>query len=692
MPQMVAPTMLPPANTEEPPLTEPPGVPRPTLGFEPGETVVYTYPAPRTVGPLFSLRHDFGEGVGFRNGFTYLQGFMPIWQRPGRNVAFADVRLINFDDRNLWEWNIGGGYRWLSRCDSFVFGVNAYYDGNRTFHNNYHQLGIGAEVLGEFLEFRLNTYTILGRRQTYLGNTFANPVFVARNIALDRLDYYETALGGLDLEAGGRIPILRRFDPRAFVGYYHYSGSNTQSVNGIRLRGEAWLTDRVTAHVSLQNDARFDTTLYGGLAMHFGGPRQRFRGGVVDKLGSRVVRDVNIVMGQDTYKSKELALDPKTGDPIIVTHAASFAAPGGDGTVERPVQTLPEAQALSAPGQIVFAHAGSVFKDFGITLQPGQRFLGEGVQHLFTAKQGSFVLPRATSNTALPVIYGTPDCAVHLANDTEVAGFVMDSIGCDAIHGEFVNNVLIRDNIIRDTSGFGIFLADVAGNITIRNNTITGSGGAAIEVFMSTGHANLLIENNRLSGDSSDFPVIDIFGFGDSLVRGTIRNNVIDGMTSPGNIGITLLESARGDLLIENNQMFNGRRGVDAFLFDSAQLSAIIRNNSMTNQLEDAVSIDLNDSAFAAIQVARNTILDSGFSSIYAETFDTSTLRLQIFGNTVNRDMELYQNAPSVFNLEGTTPLATFLAGTNTFQAGAIPFLDAGVTAVPFGSTGFPAP
>lgn len=683
------------AHAQEPPTelpTTPP--PRPALGFQPDTAIDSTprVPQARPVGPLFSLRHDIGDGVGFRNGFTYVEGWIPILQRPGRNVTFANLRLVNFDDRDLWEWNTGGGFRWLNRNCKIVYGVNAYYDGRRTQFNNYHQIGVGFEALGEVLEFRLNTYNVTGNEQTLMGTSFVNPTFLARNIVFDRVRVFETALSGLDLEVGGRLPGTCRFTPSLYAGYYHYYGSNTDSVNGARLRGEAWISDWMSLHASLQHDQRFDTTFYGGIALHWGSPRPRFRGGVVDKLGARVVRDVNIVMGSDTYKNKEVALDPITGDPILVTHVASYAPPGGDGTVERPVQTLPQAQGVAPPGHIIFAHAGSVFTTDGIVLQNGQRFLGEGIQHLFTAKQGTFILPRATSNTALPQILNTSDCAVVLASNTEVAGFVINGTGCEAIFGENISNVIIRNNFISNAFAAGIFLVDVTGNITIANNVIdqTNGFGGAIEIFNTTGNASLTVENNRLSA-STEGGVLFMLLAGDASLRSVIRGNTFDGTNSTNNINIIAFDNARVDALIENNSLTGANESIGLAIFGDAQASAIVRNNTITDTSGDGIGIFVGDNALANIQVARNTILNSSGDSIFAGTFGSGTLQMQIFGNTVNNDMTL-QHGGSTFNLEGDTPLAIFLLGTNAFQGGATANVDPGINAIPFGSLGFPPP
>src|SRR5262249_42938560 len=63
------------------------------------------------VQPPLTLRHDFGDGVGYTRGFSYLEGFLPLYQPDDRSLLFGDVRVVNFDSQNRWEFNAGGGYR-----------------------------------------------------------------------------------------------------------------------------------------------------------------------------------------------------------------------------------------------------------------------------------------------------------------------------------------------------------------------------------------------------------------------------------------------------------------------------------------------------------------------------------------------------------------------------------------------------
>src|SRR5262249_43488011 len=110
----------PPTNVQQGP------APRP----EPAGLTEDTKPPPMPPRP--SIRADFGDGVGYTRGFTYLEGFVPLYQPSEESVLFADTRVVNFDDLDRWEVNAGGGYRFHTDWLDGVWGANAFYDGRRT--------------------------------------------------------------------------------------------------------------------------------------------------------------------------------------------------------------------------------------------------------------------------------------------------------------------------------------------------------------------------------------------------------------------------------------------------------------------------------------------------------------------------------------------------------------------------------
>ena len=113
---------------------------------------------------------------------------------------------------------------------------------------------------GRCLELRGNGYIIVGAAHHVIGDTgFVNQGIVNNNFVFQRIQTIEAAMGGMDAEVGGRLPLLERFCPRAFIGMYTYSASQVGAATGVRGRFEAQLTERIALHASIQHDQLFRT-------------------------------------------------------------------------------------------------------------------------------------------------------------------------------------------------------------------------------------------------------------------------------------------------------------------------------------------------------------------------------------------------------------------------------------------------
>jgi hypothetical protein len=508
-------------------------------------------PSPVEIASRFTIRRDFGSGVGYTNGYTYLEGFIPLSQTPGESIVFGNVRVINYDNAQFWETQVGGGGRQL--IDNTVWGINSFYDGRNTDSNYYNQFGFGMEALREKWEFRSNFYFPIGHQTTTVGDSgFTNPQFVGTNISLDHTQQLVTAMKGLNMEGGRILPScwesLRTY---AYVGYYHYDASGVQSIDGIRGRLESWVNEGFSMNFSAQRDQVFGTTITGGLSFHLGGVVKGSRAGneLAAKLGNRVVRDPNIVLQNTSTTTHELAIDPVTGKPIEVRHVDSNAAVGGNGSVENPYKTLSTMQAGSATNQILFAHGGSVFNNQSITLKANQRFLGEGTDHYFTATQGTFLLPHATVNTLAPRFTGIGN--ITLANNTEVAGLNINRSMGAAITGANVSNVLIDRNRIVGSIAPGInpiaLLSTTAGNHnwTVEGNMINGG----MNLIDTTGSVAAVIRDNTILGGGA----VTITQTG-----GTDRYQVVNNIFNPGALFLHTLTGGTSTMQFANNHGTGG--------------------------------------------------------------------------------------------------------------------------------------
>lgn len=615
--------------------------------------VPVSQPAPEfaPVDPRYSFRYDGGNGVGYRNGFFLLESFYPFAQVPGQSVGFGNARVFNYMDGRFWEVQLGGGSRWVVGESGAVFGVNAFYDGRNTDLRWYNQIGFGAELIGERWDLRANVYIPVGRQLVRAGSSDAlsTPRFVGTNIAFDRTRFttFESTMGGVDVEVGRRLPsFLPNVRSTAYLGFYHFSNDRVQTANGIRGRLEAWVNDNLSLHMAVQQDAVFDTTFTGGVAVHFGGGRRGSVGyGVESRLGAPVSRQPAMVIQRktDAARTTELALDPATGAPIEVRHANSASATGGDGSVERPFNTLGTLQAGSAPGHILFVHANSAFTGEGIVLQDNQRLLGEGIAHQFVSRQGTFVLPRATAGTMAPLISMAPMTAVTLANGTEVSGLRIDMSGGDGIRSIRVSNVNVNRNFITGSGQGGIVLLRTGGTSRITENVLDNNNLARLAV-LGIGVTNV------------DVP-------GTFFVTGNRVTNMFATSGIQVSAGANTFASQGPVVAVLNNNFVSGITG----------LGGAISGRGIT--------LSASGDAVAFYSASNNTIGATFSDGLFVRAATTSTLASRLLGNT----------ASGAINLSTTQTGTVFtenVLGTNS----PAPMLMGNVTVVPSGTFAFPTP
>ena len=114
-------------------------------------------PDPETITPRFSLRREFGDGVGYDGGYTYYETFLPLWQTPGQSIA-AGTSASSTTTTNATGKPRSAAARAVNRLPIHVVGVNAFYDGRNTDVRYYNQAGFGLELLRRNWELRSNVY------------------------------------------------------------------------------------------------------------------------------------------------------------------------------------------------------------------------------------------------------------------------------------------------------------------------------------------------------------------------------------------------------------------------------------------------------------------------------------------------------------------------------------------------------
>ncbi|MFP4446792.1 MAG: inverse autotransporter beta domain-containing protein, partial [Desulfosudaceae bacterium] len=105
-------------------------------------------------GGALTVGGRFGE-AGYSQG--YLDILAPVF-RPGNGLVFINPRGT-IGDGNRQEVNLGLGYRHLLPDSKMILGGNVYYDSSWSLNDNqFDQLGLGVEMLTQWVDARFNYY------------------------------------------------------------------------------------------------------------------------------------------------------------------------------------------------------------------------------------------------------------------------------------------------------------------------------------------------------------------------------------------------------------------------------------------------------------------------------------------------------------------------------------------------------
>jgi hypothetical protein len=338
--------------------------------------------------PRFGIQHR-SQGYGYNAGYTSLDAFVPLYQDDEHWLTGFQGNVL-LDNGGDFGTNLGLLSRVYRDDWDRIFGVNSFYTHRQQDGQPYHQMGVGVETLGDRFDWRMNAYFPFGTDIRRAKNSYiTSAAFSGRDVLVNYLA--NKALAGFDTEIGGPLPASLDI-VRAYVGLYHFRGSQSDSFVGVQGRLEARLNQNVHLHGGISNDKTFGTNVVFGISLWLPGynpPTASMYGAVADRLGEDVWRNQNITIEQSPLKTPVPAIW-SNGLRIDMVHVDSAAAPGGDGSFLAPVQTLTQAQGVGVPGSIIYARANSTYTGEGIVLQDQQQLLGEGIAHTIQSGYGPF--------------------------------------------------------------------------------------------------------------------------------------------------------------------------------------------------------------------------------------------------------------------------------------------------------------
>jgi len=629
-------------------------------------------------------------GVGYTtdggsfNALGRLEGFLPLWQTPGKDIGFLEPRLA-LDD----NFNLGGslilGYRSYTSSDGRILGGYVAFDGRGTDFSSYFQIGAGFESLGEIWDFRFNAYLPIGDRTNVINDVsidsglqlstrFQDHLLLLESLRQqERILQTETALGGLDAEIGLRLAQWGTGELRGFGGLYLYSSPDTPDYLGWRLRLFANITPNVNAGLALQQDDLFGTRLIASIGATFPGIRPdgplSEADRVIARLAEPVVRLPEIAVSYQqkvtvsTSRESMPLMNPEEEQPYWFQHV-TLGATGGDGTFERPFGTVQAA--LDATRQdgndVVYVNGDADIPIPTFTIPDRVQVLSQGPRQFLAGlpfpgfPQATVRLPFSpTANYADGILVELPFSGdgnfpriadgVTLGNRTTLAGFRFENSAGNAIVGRSVSNVELRNNTITNPAERGIFLDDVGGSVILFDNLISGAGGAgpasgqgilirntttlnSVEVTI----AGYQADNNRIG--------IEVTAQGGLVPTPEVPNQVVAiGPSSSDNTSI----GTYNNVPVSNSASNNRVQGLLIQAFDLGSQEVSIEGSTIQNN--GASGIEINGGVpggFLAtaqeVRIRDSLIANNAGAGIDIEANETTAQELNVDGNVIRNN------------------------------------------------------
>ncbi len=458
-------------------------------------------------------RVEVNGRYGSQHSILMTEFWMPFLQGDD-SVFYGDLRLMG-NDQGDREGNLGAGYRKLAKVPVLgegAAGAHAWIDRRVTDRGStFHQATVGAEWLGKNFDVLANGYIPLSEGKEYdIPNANPQgPALVGTGIIVDTNGrVLEEPQHGLDLELGWQAPLLKESvdSVRLYGGGYYFNSDNTENVAGWRTRLAVDVTSDISIGGRFQRDDERGSQAFleATIRFPFGNKKSFRREGIRSRLDDSPERDIDIVTGDVVVDSGERVpvLNQAPGQAQQVIHVDNTAAGGGDGTVERPYNTLAAGAAAVQSQGILYIHAGdstTTGQNQGVTLNTSDvTVIGAGTDFMydsgrFTTKNGATptatLLAAASSAPVISNVNANSDGITISANNVTVSGVSVSGAMRDGI-AVTGNNAVLETLTTLNNIRHGIYALNVD-SVSVSSVSATGNGQDGVRLEAS-GNGNSL--------------------------------------------------------------------------------------------------------------------------------------------------------------------------------------------------------
>ena len=619
------------------------------------------------------VRHTESKGVGYKDGYTTLEGF-GIYDHNPYFMPFLDLRGHVFNDGKL-AGNVGLGERTVIPSINHIFGLYLYYDVRQEEHGlTVNQLSPGIEMLGKRMEYRINAYFPVGDDESHsYQHKFDR--FDGNRIVLKNKKKF--AMTGVDAEVGAHITQSTRHDFYFGIGPYYFTADPNNAWGG-KTRLYWRYKDYVSLEASYSYDHIFKNIVQGTVMFSYPfGPKLKRTGRncpngndlALSRAAFAPYRfEIPVV---ETRKQHRNAVNPATGQPWRVWFVRNTSS--SNGTYESPFSTLLAAQNASGPNDMIYVFQGDGTTrgmDAGIVLKNGQSLFGSGTKQTISTSVGRINIPAQTRGA--PTITAPGDGIIFLANGNEISGMiVLDTFdgGMGALGGMSGQDIVganIHDNVLQVFDD-GIVIGSGSGTLRIVNNVLVSDLAAGVStgifVGLSDQFSDLNVSNNTLTNFQRGIDIrrsLLLPAGSNPSCNGLISGNQIFGYLQGVQIRTNIVNST---FSVVNNNLFSsrdGNLGIEIQPSNGSRYSIDRNTISNANGLTTAVGIMVDAvgaPAVASMSITNNQVTASGGATGYGITVSTAIAGNVYCANIANNRVALLNTAgvATGINLSGTS-------------------------------------
>ncbi|QDT93058.1 right-handed parallel beta-helix repeat-containing protein [Gimesia algae] len=671
--------------------------------------------------PIFRLDKGIGGGIGYDDGYSNLGVLLPFTINPEQSMLFLDLRAM-VTDEGAGGVNLGAGWRAYSDNLDKIFTVAGWYDYDDGHYQDYHQLGLSGEVIGQYLTTRVNGYFPINNNELIISNNLSGSAYFQSNrIYLNRTRRSESSYGGVDAEIGGPLPVLGKFGIDGFVGGYYYNSDHDKSAAGVKFRAEANINDWWQMSVSYAKDDVFGSNAWMNVTLSI--PEGRSDKWMRPKtLQQRMYQPMNrnyrVVANVKETTTNEVAINPDDGLPYTVAHIDPDYGATGDGTYETPFGSVTayNASPPTTTTDIIFVQDGNELNlDGQITLLDngggiggvtGQRLLSEAVVHSFNTLDNdgnvvSITLPGYNPDASRPTLSNSAGAGgaaeavvIGEGGAWEVSGFNISgarTAGTPHNYGIYSAGTrgfdINRNTFVLYNRGVDVVnTASETGNLS--SNTFTGDGANSLHgarITQTAGTLELAFHDNTATNNLGVVPPgtgtgFEIIANGGSSIDGV--GTATDGVTTLGITGNTANANGTGMIMTANggstidtdfstntfSNNINATRGglqvnSNASTIDFNSFDTIIASNN------SGYGIGFNATAGGTLSALSDGVDNLGMTNINASNnaIDGFVATSDGTGSTINLNIGNINSTANVFSSNGQNGISL-----NTTNDGAI--------------------